>query len=103
MRGMMKDRLASADGADGRLRYRPGGVRGGALTGWCDDGRLSCGRGARISGADALTSAPVRAHAMRTDSGRPSSSIRFRALTAVATSVARPGPVREPFRLMIDS
>ena len=46
-------------------------------------------RGARISGTDALTPTPVRAHATRTDSGRPSSSIRFRARAAMATSVAR--------------
>jgi UDP-2-acetamido-3-amino-2,3-dideoxy-glucuronate N-acetyltransferase len=45
-------------------------------------------RGAWISGADAPTPTPVWAHAMRTDSGRPSSSIRFRAWTAMATSVA---------------
>src|SRR4051795_8805807 len=32
---------------------------------------------------------PVRGHAMRTDSGRPSSSMRFRAWTATSTSVAR--------------
>src|SRR3954452_16386984 len=50
---------------------------------------------ARISGTDALTPTPVRAHATRTDSGRPSSSIRFRARAAMATSVARPGSVRE--------
>ena len=31
---------------------------------------------------------PVFVHAMRTDSGRPSSSIRFRARTAMATEVA---------------
>src|SRR3954469_22143771 len=52
-------------------------------------------RGARISGTDALTPTPVPAHATRTDSGRPSSSIRFRARAAMATSVARPGSVRE--------
>src|SRR4051795_12596608 len=52
-------------------------------------------RGARISGTDALTPTLVRAHAMRTDSGRPSSSIRFRARAAMATSTARPGSVRE--------
>ena len=45
-------------------------------------------RGARISGTDALTLIPVWPHAMRTDSGRPSSSIRFRARTAMAISVA---------------
>src|SRR3954454_11866591 len=43
-------------------------------------------RGARISGTDTLTPIPVRAHATRTDSGRPNSSIRFRARTATATS-----------------
>src|SRR4051794_17240106 len=48
-------------------------------------------RGARISGADALTPDPVPAHATRTDSRRPSSSIRFRARAAMATSVARAG------------
>jgi hypothetical protein len=50
---------------------------------------------ARISGADALTPDPVPAHARRTDSGRPSSSIRFRARTAMATSVARRQSIRE--------
>src|SRR6478672_11575157 len=39
-------------------------------------------RGAWISGADALTPNPVPCHATRTDSGRQSSSIRFRARTA---------------------
>ena len=38
---------------------------------------------------------PVRGHAMRTDSGRPSSSMRFRAWTATSTSVARRWSVRE--------
>src|SRR4051794_5261700 len=38
---------------------------------------------------------PVPAHATRTDSGRPNSSIRFRTWTPTATSVARPGSVRE--------
>ena len=45
-------------------------------------------RGARISGTDALIPTPVGVHAMRTDSGRPSSSIRFKTWTAIATSVA---------------
>src|SRR3954454_14656139 len=52
-------------------------------------------RGAWTNGADALPPALVRAHATRTDSGRPNSSIRFRARAAMATSVARPGSVRE--------
>src|SRR4051812_11138640 len=38
---------------------------------------------------------PVRGHAMRTDSGRPSSSMRFSAWTATSTSVARRWSVRE--------
>src|SRR3954471_4559870 len=45
-------------------------------------------RVARINGVDILTPTPVGVHAMRTDSGRPSSSMRFRARTAIATSVA---------------
>jgi hypothetical protein len=45
-------------------------------------------RGARISGRDALALPPVRAHAMRMASGRPSSSIRFRTWTPMAASVA---------------
>src|SRR4051794_18774041 len=52
-------------------------------------------RGARISGADALTPTPVPAHATRTDSGRPSSSIRFRTRTPMATSVAWRRSVRD--------
>jgi adenylate cyclase len=52
-------------------------------------------RGARISGTDALTPTLVRVHAMRTDSARPRSSIRFRAWTAMATSVARRRSVRD--------
>ena len=51
-----------------------------------ETGYLVLDRGARISGTDTLTPIPVRAHAMRTDSGRPNSSIRFRARTATATS-----------------
>ena len=38
---------------------------------------------------------PVRGHAMRTDFGRPSSSMRFSAWTATSTSVARRWSVRE--------
>ncbi len=38
---------------------------------------------------------PVRGQAMRTEIGRPSSSIRFRAWTATSTSVARRWSVRE--------
>jgi len=56
-----------------------------------DLGKMVCSqrhRGARISGTDALTPTPVRAHATRTDSGRPSSSIRFRTWTPTAASVA---------------
>jgi len=52
-------------------------------------------RGARIGETDALPPNPVPAHATRTDSGRPNSSIRFRTWTPTATSVARPGSVRE--------
>jgi hypothetical protein len=43
---------------------------------------------ARISRADALNPILVRGHAMRTYSGRPSSSMRFRTSAAMATSVA---------------
>ncbi|SDE64711.1 hypothetical protein SAMN04487779_10842 [Belnapia rosea] len=45
-------------------------------------------RVAEISGLDALIPAHVRDHAMRTYSGRPSSSIRFSTPAAMATSVA---------------
>ena len=38
---------------------------------------------------------PVWVQAMRTESGRPSASMRFRTLTAIATSVARRWSVRE--------
>src|SRR5215211_8021622 len=38
---------------------------------------------------------PAWGHAMRTDSGRPSSSMRFRAWTATSTSVPRRWSVRE--------
>src|SRR5215210_5946843 len=38
---------------------------------------------------------PVRGHAMRTDSGRPNSSMRFSAWTATPTSVARRWSVRQ--------
>src|SRR5215208_4263767 len=38
---------------------------------------------------------PVRGHAMRTDSGRPSASMRLRTWTATSTSVARRLSVRE--------
>src|SRR3712207_3975313 len=40
---------------------------------------------ARIEAAVALSHTRVRGHAMRTYSGRPSSSMRFRASTAIAT------------------
>ena len=43
---------------------------------------------AGISGMDALIPAIIRFHAIRTDLGRPSSSIRFRAFAAMAASVA---------------
>jgi len=52
-------------------------------------------RGARISGTDALTPIPVPAHAMRTDSGRPSSGIRFRTWTPMTASVAWRRSARE--------
>src|SRR4051812_36235422 len=42
-----------------------------------------------------MTPTPFWAHAMRTDSGRPSSSMRFRTWTATSTSVARRSSVRE--------
>ena len=41
-----------------------------------------------ISWANALTPAVVRFQAIRTDLGRPSSNVRFRAFAATATSVA---------------
>jgi 2-methylcitrate dehydratase PrpD len=43
---------------------------------------------ARISRADALSPTLIRGHAMRTYSGRPSSSMRFRTAAAIATSAA---------------
>src|SRR3954464_3985276 len=51
--------------------------------------------GARIRGAGAMTPTPFWAHAMRADSGRPSSSMRFRTWTATSISVARRSSVRE--------
>jgi len=85
--------VARQEAADAAVRvldraFLPGGVRVAEVG-------LHRDRGARISEADALTPIPVRAHATRTESGRPSSSIRFRARAAMATSVARPGSVRE--------
>jgi CubicO group peptidase (beta-lactamase class C family) len=53
------------------------------------------GRGARIRDAGAMTPTPFWAHAMRADSGRPSSSMRFRTWTATSISVARRSSVRE--------
>src|SRR4051794_12600807 len=53
------------------------------------------GRGAWIRGAGAMTPTPFWAHAMRADSGRPSSSMRFRTWTATSISVARRSSVRE--------
>jgi hypothetical protein len=77
---LIRDRYGYRDFAlDGRARFR--------LTRW--------DRGARISGADALTPTLVRAHATRMHSGRPSSSIRFRVRTATVTSVAWRRSVRE--------
>src|SRR5215210_7387995 len=75
------------------------------LSGDCDGGTLEadpfleleppCGRVARIRGGGAMTPTPFWAHAMRTDSGRPSSSMRFRTWTATSISVARRSSVRE--------
>src|SRR5690349_21032047 len=87
---------ALVDGAGARSvpaqagRRTPGGAPGGTGSGRAAPSRIRPARrrGARISGTDALTPIPVRAHAMRTDSGRPSPSIRFRTWTPVATSVA---------------
>src|SRR3954469_17292371 len=53
------------------------------------------GRVARIRGGGAMTPSSFWAHAMRTDSGRPSSSMRFRTWTATSISVARRSSVRE--------
>ena len=58
-------------------------------------GIIGRGRVARIRGAGAMTPTPFWAHAMRTDSGRPSSSMRFRTWTATSISVARRSSVRE--------
>ena len=41
-----------------------------------------------LRGAGAMTPTPFWAHAMRTDSGRPSSSMRFRTATPTFISVA---------------
>src|SRR4051794_20380465 len=64
-----------------------------------EDGIGSCsdpaGRGAWIRGAGAMPPTPFWAHAMRADSGRPSSSMRFRTWTATSISVARRSSVRE--------
>ena len=58
-------------------------------------GMILDGRVARIRGAGAMTPTPFWAHAMRTDSGRPSSSMRFRTWTPTSISVARRSSVRE--------
>src|SRR4051794_17055965 len=61
-----------------------------------DDGYSGAsGRGAWIRGAGAMPPTPFWAHAMRADSGRPSSSMRFRTWTATSISVARRSSVRE--------
>src|SRR3954454_11122216 len=64
-----------------------------ALAGSLGDGRhtrqASKGRVARIRSASAMPSTPFWAHAMRTDSGRPSSSMRLSTWTATSISVAR--------------
>ena len=76
-----------------------GSVRGGQLLmtfSWLEcvhrfarpANRLACGLVAGITGMDALIPTPIRFHAIRTDFGRPNSSIRFRAFTAMAASVA---------------
>src|SRR4051812_20646118 len=48
---------------------------------------------ARIRGAGAMTPTPFWAHAMRADSGRPSSSMRFRTWTA-HVHLSRPTLIR---------
>ena len=53
------------------------------------------GRVAWISGKGALTPTPFGVMRMRTNSGRPSSSMRFSAWTATSTSVARRWSVRQ--------
>jgi hypothetical protein len=55
----------------------------------------SISRVAWISRKGALTPTPFWGHAMRTDSGRPSSNMRFRAWTATSTSITRRWSVRE--------
>src|SRR5215210_4119267 len=71
--------------------------RRGSLTVWFSDEAVEAwdaerrtsrgGRVARIRGAGAMTPTPFWAHAMRADSGRPSSSMRFRTWTATSISV----------------
>src|SRR3954464_9699003 len=56
---------------------------------------IDTGTARRIRGAGAMTPTPFWAHAMRADSGRPSSSMRFRTWTATSISVARRSSVRE--------
>ena len=53
------------------------------------------GRVAGIRGGGAMTPTPFWAHAMRTDSGRPRSSMRLRTWTATSISVARRSSVCE--------
>src|SRR3954471_20094372 len=52
-------------------------------------------RVARIRGGGAMTPTPFWVQAMRADSGRPSSSMRFRTATPTFISVARRSSVRE--------
>src|SRR3954452_2521679 len=68
-----RKRTTTADQPIGSLLHGSGG--------WRD-------RVARIRGAGAMPPPPFWAHAMRTDSGRPSSSMRFRTWTATSISVA---------------
>jgi hypothetical protein len=66
---------------------------------------------ARVGVADAPAPTPFRGHAMRTDSGRPSSSMRLSAWTPTLTSVTRrrsvracsPSPITRLYREMAAS
>src|SRR3954447_5615392 len=66
---------------------------------------------ARVGVADAPAPTPTRGHAMRTDSGRPSSSMRLSAWTPTLTSVTRrrsvracsPSPITRLYREMAAS